>query len=193
MQAERKFSTTRKRGGDFIISADLARRNLNKGQRAILLARIFSESEKGGRGKKSEVTNSAETAGFSARRLQEAREIVRRGADLADQVLAKRMNFYEALEAAQKRRKESITREEKIERIKREAPELLDLASTSLDEAIKLSFVLSTSFEQARLKMILRSLSNAGFWRKRRLVRVGQQIATISSTPSWQTARRPIA
>jgi ParB-like chromosome segregation protein Spo0J len=119
----------------FIISANIARRNLNKGQQAILLARIFPEGSRA-RGK-DVATTSAETADVSGRRLRDAREIVRRGADLADQVLAKRMNFDEALEAAQKRRKEAITREEKIERIKREAPELLDLASTSLDEAVK--------------------------------------------------------
>jgi hypothetical protein len=56
-----------------------------------------------------------------------------------------------------------------------------------------LSFVLSTSFDRARLKMILRSLSNAGFWRTRQLVGVGQQYATISFSLFWQTARTPIA
>ena len=45
-------------------------RNLNIGQRAILLAKFYPELEKGGRGKKAEATNLAETAGFSGRRLR---------------------------------------------------------------------------------------------------------------------------
>ena len=85
---------------DFIISANLARRNLNKGQQAILLARIFPEAERGRYVGKDAGSKLAETADLSGRRLREAPEIVRRGADLADQVLAKRMNFDEALEAA---------------------------------------------------------------------------------------------
>jgi hypothetical protein len=58
----------------------IARRNLNKGQQAILLAKIYPAPEMG-RGKKDAATKLAETADFSSRRLQEAREIVRRGAN----------------------------------------------------------------------------------------------------------------
>jgi hypothetical protein len=43
------------------------------------------------------------------------------------------LNFDEALEAAQKRRKKSFTREEKIERIKREAPDLRELAGRPVE------------------------------------------------------------
>jgi len=48
---------------------------------------IFPDSEKGGRGKKSSGTKAAETAGFSYRRLAEARTVLQYAPDLADNVL----------------------------------------------------------------------------------------------------------
>src|SRR5712692_6401115 len=53
----------------------------------VLLAMLYPEPEKGGRGKKSEAIKSAESAGFSSRRLNVAREIVRHP-DLRDGVIA---------------------------------------------------------------------------------------------------------
>jgi hypothetical protein len=53
----------------------------------MLLAMLYPEPAKGGRGKKSEAINSADSAGFSARRLQNAREIVPHP-DLRDGVIA---------------------------------------------------------------------------------------------------------
>lgn len=53
------------------------RRNVTKGQQAMALAMMYPEAEKGGRGKKATATNSAETAGFSVHRLNEARAVRR--------------------------------------------------------------------------------------------------------------------
>jgi len=53
----------------FIVSANLERRNLSKGQQAMVLAHIYPEPEKGGRGKNVESRKAAVSAGFSARRL----------------------------------------------------------------------------------------------------------------------------
>ena len=57
---------------------------MTKGQKAIALAFLYPEPEKGGRGKKSEAGEPAETAGFSTRRLNEAREVVRYSRALAE-------------------------------------------------------------------------------------------------------------
>jgi hypothetical protein len=92
----------------FIISSNIARRNLNKGQQAILLAKIFPEAERV-LGKKDDAIKGAETAGFSYRRLHDAREIVRWTPDLAEKVLAERMQFDDALKAAHKKRVEETT------------------------------------------------------------------------------------
>jgi hypothetical protein len=56
-----------------IVSANLARWDMTKGQKAIALAMHYPEPEKGGRGKKSEGAKVAETSGFSGRRLEQAR------------------------------------------------------------------------------------------------------------------------
>jgi uncharacterized protein (UPF0335 family) len=80
----RKMNEEQRAAADALMDqSNIARRNLNKGQQAILLARIFPDSHQG---KKNEAfTTSAEMAEVSHRRLRDAREIVRRGADLADQ------------------------------------------------------------------------------------------------------------
>ena len=60
---------------------------VTKGRVAMAMAMIYPEPGKGGRGKKSEAGNSAGTAGFSARRVQDARTILRHSRALAEAVL----------------------------------------------------------------------------------------------------------
>jgi hypothetical protein len=57
--------------------------DLSKGHKAIGLTMIYPEPEKGGRGKRSEGKNLAESAGFSQRRLNEARTLLRHSRALA--------------------------------------------------------------------------------------------------------------
>ena len=52
------------------------------------VAMLYPEPEKGGRGKKGNGTKAAETAGFSYRRLAEARSVLRHSRALAEQVIA---------------------------------------------------------------------------------------------------------
>lgn len=56
----------------YIVSANINRRHMTKSQRAIVVARIYPEPEKGGRGKKSSVTKE-----FSDERLSLARTVIR--------------------------------------------------------------------------------------------------------------------
>jgi len=80
-----------------IVSANLHRRNLTKGQQAMALAVIYPEPEKGGRGKRSE--NSKETLGFSTMRLSQARAILRHSREMAQSVLADAIIQYAAAHA----------------------------------------------------------------------------------------------
>jgi hypothetical protein len=80
-----------------IVSTNIARRNLSKGQQAIALALMFPESEKGGRGKKSDAVKAIETTGFSRSRLDQARTILRHSIDLAHSVRDGGRHFDEAL------------------------------------------------------------------------------------------------
>ena len=52
------------------------------------MALAYPDAEKGGRGKKSEATKSAESAGFSYRRIAQARQVLRHSRELAFEVLA---------------------------------------------------------------------------------------------------------
>jgi hypothetical protein len=65
------------------VSANLARRNLSKGQQAIALAMIYPEPERG-RGKKDEAKKVLETRGFSRQRLEQARAVLHHSRALAE-------------------------------------------------------------------------------------------------------------
>jgi hypothetical protein len=52
-------------------------------------AMLYPQAEKGGRGKKSEATKSAETSGFSVRRVQQARAVLAHSPPIAIAVLAR--------------------------------------------------------------------------------------------------------
>jgi hypothetical protein len=68
---------------DFIISANIARRNLIQGQRAILLAKIHPETRQGKR-----TSSESDEVGVSHRRLANARLILRYAPGLGDEVVA---------------------------------------------------------------------------------------------------------
>lgn len=87
----------------FVLSANIHRRHMTKGQRAMAVAKIYPEPGKGGRGKRTS-GNLAETAGFSQRRLQEARTILKYAPDLADNVLTGSMSLDEAYRIARERK-----------------------------------------------------------------------------------------
>jgi hypothetical protein len=59
----------------FIVSVNLARRKLTKSQRAMALAMVYPEPEKGGRGKNVESRKAADSAGFGSTRLEQARAV----------------------------------------------------------------------------------------------------------------------
>ena len=131
------------RDGDavaFIVSANLARRNMTKGQRAMAYAFIYPEPEKGGRGKKSQ--NCCETQQFSKHRLSNARQVLKHSRPYAEQVLAGSMSLDEALlkvrqaqnkieevqnEVMDEEAKEAADRAEKLAELREKAPDLADL------------------------------------------------------------------
>jgi hypothetical protein len=81
----------------FIISNNISRRHLTKGQQAMAVALVYPDGGKGGRGKKG---NPAETAGFSATRLKQARAVLAHSLDLAQAVLAGSKSIDAAYEEA---------------------------------------------------------------------------------------------
>jgi len=72
-----------------IVSANLARRNLTKGQQAIALAMIYPEPHS---------KKSKESLLFSKMRLSQARSVLRHSRDLAESVLKGSVSLDEALD-----------------------------------------------------------------------------------------------
>jgi hypothetical protein len=119
----------------YIVSANLQRRNLNKGQQAMAIAMLYPETGTGGRGKKSEAKNCAETAQFSARRVQVAQQVLRQSRPYAEMVMKGTITLDAALEKIQKEQKDASSAEARLERLKIEAP---DLAARVADENLNL-------------------------------------------------------
>jgi hypothetical protein len=129
----------------YIFSANIGRRHLTKSMQAMLTARMFPESEKGGRGKKTEARNLAETAKFSYRRLNEARAVLRHSPDLADAVIKGTISLDQALEKMNQSKSEESSTESKLAILLERAKDLFDRVQEedrkdklTLDEAMAL-------------------------------------------------------
>jgi ParB-like chromosome segregation protein Spo0J len=88
----------------FIAASNLHRRDLTTGQKAMALAMLYPNPERG-RGKIDEAQKGAATAHFSYRRLKEARQILRSVPTLAESVLSGAISLDIALAECAKRNK----------------------------------------------------------------------------------------
>jgi hypothetical protein len=75
---------------------DKGERHLSKGQQAMLLAMLYPEPEKGGKGKNVAARKAAESAGFGATRLRQARSVLRHSRPLAESVVKGSVSFDDA-------------------------------------------------------------------------------------------------
>jgi hypothetical protein len=147
----------------YIVSANLKRRNLKKGQQAMALALIYPESEKGGRGKKGVANSAAKLGGFSRDRVDQARKIVGHSRELALAVLADVTPLDDALEQVKQAEKARQSVESKLERLRASAPDLADLVADErlgLDEAIA-ALDKRRAQEREQREATLRVVSNA--------------------------------
>ena len=118
----------------FIVSANLERRNLSKGQQAMALAMLYPEPERG-RGKKDNARKGAETSSFSYRRVEQARAILRHSRGAAEDVLAGRKHFDVALRETEVARQQSASVEARMAELRDKAP---DVAAMVDDERLTL-------------------------------------------------------
>lgn len=140
----------------FIVSANLNRRNMKKGQQAIALAMIYPEPEKGGRGKNADARKAAESAGFSGRLLTQARSILRHFHALAKEVLADITPFDAALKTVEAARQASSSVDAQMNRLRSGAP---DIAAMVDDERLTLQAGMA-ELEQ-RQRQIIRCIDDA--------------------------------
>lgn len=122
----------------YIADVNLERRDLKKGQKAMALAMLFPEPEKGGRGKVSAAKTSAKRGGFSMDRVDACRAVRAHSEALAQDVLADRVPLDKALEQVKREQANAMGVEAKLARLRQEASDLADLVADdrlTLDEA----------------------------------------------------------
>lgn len=120
----------------YVLSANVARRNLTKGQRAMAVARLVKNSQQ----------NAAAIIGVDRSQISWARSVIHNAPELADAVMAGTMPLNEAYAEARQRKEATESREEQVRRAERDlallraqAPDLADLVAEermALREAI---------------------------------------------------------
>jgi hypothetical protein len=130
----------------FIISRNLARRHMNPGQRATVVAMMYPEAdEKGGRGKTSVVRRVFPMVSDTS--LFRARKVLRFAPDLAASVLNNSLSLEEAYQKAKEREQFAESDEAKINLLKNEAR---DLAELVIEERMKVDEALAAFQDRKR-------------------------------------------
>jgi hypothetical protein len=129
----------------YIVSANINRRNLTKGQRAMALAKLYPVPAKGGRGKKSELSSE-----FSSRYLGEARTVLACLPEAADAVLAGTKPLSEAYAEAIKARESLDSEARRLDRLRERAPDLADLVDDARMRLTEAESAYETRLEDAR-------------------------------------------
>jgi hypothetical protein len=128
----------------YVVSANVTRRDLTKGQKALALALIYPKAPMG-RGKLDPALKSVETTDFSLSRLQQARQLIRHP-DLVEQVKSGVLPFDYALKQAAERTTVQKNAEQFMAVLQTEAPDLAALVS---EERLNLAEAWRT-FEQRK-------------------------------------------
>jgi hypothetical protein len=147
----------------FIVSANLARRNLTKGQQAMALAMIYPEPK---RGMHSQL-NLSTGIGFDKALLSHARAVLRHSRALAEDVLAKRKSLDVALANVEQDRRAGQSIDQKMAELRAGAP---DIAALVDDERLTLEAGITEL--RARQRMVEEAIDAAK-----------QAIVTINGLP----------
>lgn len=107
----------------YVLSANIHRRHMTKGQRAMAVAKIYPEPKKGGRGKKA-----VEITGFGVDQspLSHARTVLKHAPDLADNVLSGATGLDAAYQTARERKDAAASDEARLADLRARYPELAD-------------------------------------------------------------------
>ncbi|MEU4949900.1 ParB/RepB/Spo0J family partition protein [Streptomyces lavendulae] len=125
---EPKFSTY---DGDdpaaFALSVNMRRRNLTKGQLAMIAAKASSATETDKRsGSEQSVRSVSEQAGVSIGRIGQANTVLRHAPDLVDTVISGAVGLDEAYKTARENKAHAESAEAQLARLRAEDPELAD-------------------------------------------------------------------
>ena len=103
-------------------------RNITKGQKAMRIAWLWPEAEKGGKGKRSRILDSlvGSRKGWTDR-ISQARAVLRHSRELAEAVREGTVKLDETLDRIKAERKEMELAESKLDTLRNDAPDLADL------------------------------------------------------------------
>jgi hypothetical protein len=121
----------------FVVSVNINRRHMTKGQRAMAVAMIYPEPAKGGRGKRSQNWEGIGSTKTAQNLLSQARTVLAHTPQLAQQVLAG-LPLHEAYTTAMAIKAEGESDTAKLDRLRSDAPhfaELIDLGKMTLGQA----------------------------------------------------------
>ncbi|OII62190.1 plasmid replication/partition related protein [Streptomyces sp. CC53] len=111
----------------YVLSANKQRRNLTKGQLAMITAKSHSLGEHDGRSPGGQSVRSlSEQAGVSVGRIGQASMVLRHAPDLAEAVINGTMGLNEAYAVAQKNKAQAESAESQLARLRAEDPQLAD-------------------------------------------------------------------
>lgn len=108
----------------YILSVNINRRHMTKGQRATVTARLKPETTMG---RNSDVKELATNLGVSSEYLRKARFVLRYASDLGDPVIKGSISLENAYEEARIRKGRAETHEARFERLKAAAPDLAEM------------------------------------------------------------------
>jgi ParB-like nuclease domain len=137
----------------FILSANVSRRHLTKGQQAMAVAkaRVFLKDDEKRRTGKDSLRWLAKDSGVSRARLGYAQIVLEYAPEYADAVLFRGMPLNEAYAKAEERKAAAQSDEAKLEALKVEAPELAELV---VDERLTLAGALAELQERRRKERV---------------------------------------
>jgi hypothetical protein len=118
----------------FILSSNIYRRNLNKGQAAMVIAKACPLSGQG-------VRQLGALGQVSKTRIAQANVVLEFAPDLVDAVMARSLSLNDAYQTALDRKAAANTTEKQLEKLQAEAPDLFDLVS---EERLKLAEAIAT-------------------------------------------------
>lgn len=123
----------------YILSVNINRRHMTKGQRAMAVARRLETNTQS-------VSEGAKYAGLNRARVAQARTVLHHASDLADSVRSGSLSLDNAYEEARQRKGQADTYESRFNRLKAAAP---DLAEMVVEEKLKLEEAEAAERERA--------------------------------------------
>jgi len=127
----------------YILSQNVKRRQLNKGQQAMAIAFAYPEQHQGKKRTSAEIAD----VSISERRIRQARQVLHHSRDLARAVLKDATKLDEALEKVITEQKEMESTEGKLAQLRKDAPDLAELVA---EERLALAEAYNTFLERKR-------------------------------------------